>query len=64
MLEQVRPEGGTPERCWTASKLGRSRRGKPCELRGGEPMHPSSGSGLVVAKHGRGEKEPKAAVAT
>ena len=63
MLEQVRPEGGTPEMCWTASNLGRSRGGKPRELRGGEPTHPSGGSGLVVARHGRIEGRPEAAVA-
>ena len=63
MLEQVRPEGGTPERCWTASELGRGRRGKPRELRGGEPTHPSGGSGLVVAMHGRVEEGPRAAAA-
>ena len=39
------------------SRAGRSREGKPRELRGGEQPHPNGGSGLVVAKHGREEGE-------
>ena len=46
-----------------ASRAGRSRGGKPRELRGGEQTHSSGGSGLVVAKHGRVEEGPRAAVA-
>ena len=66
MLGQVQPEGGTPGIRRTASDLAacdRSREGKPRELRGGEPTHPSGGSGLVVARHGRVEEGPVAAVA-
>ena len=64
MLEQVGPEGGTPGMLWGASELaGASREGKPRELRGGEPTHPSGDSGLAVAMQGRVEEGPKAAVA-
>ena len=63
MLDQVQPEGGTPGMLWAASGAGRRREGKPRELRGGEPTHPSGGSGLVVARHGRVEEGPVAAVA-
>ena len=63
MLDQVRPKEGTPGMLWLASGAGRSREGKPRELRGGEPTHPSGGSGLVVARHGRIEGRPEAAVA-
>ena len=58
--DQVRLEGQAHlERpCCTlrASRTGRSRKGKPRELRGGEQTRPSGGSGLVVARHGRVEE--------
>ena len=64
MPEQVGPEGGTPGMLWGASDLaGAEKASHARELRGGEPTHPSGGSGLVAAIPGRVEEGPEAAVA-
>ena len=53
MLDQVRPEGGTPGMLWLARELAGAEKASRAVV---SQTHPSGGSGLVVAMHGRVEE--------
>ena len=59
MLGQVQPEGGTPGMRWTASELAGAEKASHANCAVVSRTHPSGGSGLVVARHGRVEEGPE-----
>ena len=63
MLDQVRPEGGTPGMLWLTSEQAGAEKASHANCAVVSPAHPSGGSGLVVAMHGRVEEGAEAAVA-